>query len=336
MNNPLISVIIPIYNVEKYLDSCIASVANQTYKNLEIILVDDGSPDLCPQICDDWATKDSRVRVIHKTNSGLSNARNTGLQNSAGEYIYFLDSDDWIELDMIQSLYEACSQNNVLLSVCGRYAFFEENNHIQIDKCPTRDEVVASTEFVSQMLIGNHCDSSACDKLFHRSLWNSFRFPEGLIYEDVAIMYKVVLSTSRIATIRRPLYYYRRHPNSIVTSGFTKKLFDYPINTRKLLEDIKQNHAELFEHACWTHTKALTRVLDKLSRADRSIYLMYRKEYMALQKELASFAKIWNSSPVFNKRDKNANRLFSLRYAPRFVGRLKIIAKKTLRKVKGL
>ena len=322
MNNPLISVIIPIYNVEKYLDRCIASVVNQTYENLEIILVDDGSPDLCPQICDDWATKDFRVRVIHKANGGLSSARNTGLQNSVGEYIYFLDSDDWIELDMIQSLYEACAQNDVLLSVCGRYAFFEENNHIQIDKCPTRDEVVASTEFVAQMLTGNHCDSSACDKMFHRSLWNSFRFPEGRIYEDVAVMYKVVLSTSRIATIRRPLYYYRRHPNSIVTSSFTKKLFDYPINTRKLLEDISHNYSDLYEYACWTHIKALQNVIIKLAQADRAEYKAYICDYKQLVGELRSLRSVWKNSSIFSFHDKIMCTVHSIWYIVRPVHKI--------------
>lgn len=328
MNNPLISVIIPIYNVEKYLDRCIASVVNQTYKNLEIILVDDGSPDLCPQICDDWATKDSRVRVIHKANGGLSSARNTGLQNSAGEYIYFLDSDDWIELDMIQSLYEACAQNDVLLSVCGRYIHFENNNSIQIDKCPAANEIMPSKVFVSHMLIGDHCDSCAWDKLFHKSLLVDIRFPEGRIYEDVAIMYKIALSTSCVATLSKPLYHYFRHSGSILMSGFSERLFDYPINTRNLLSDISHNYSDLYEYACWTHIKALQNVIIKLAQADRAEYKAYIRDYKQLVGELRSLRSVWKNSSIFSFHDKIMCTVHSIWYIVRPVHKIKKLLKR--------
>ena len=331
MTNPLISVIIPVYNVEKYLDRCIESVVNQTYRNLEIILVDDGSPDRCPQICDDWSTKDPRIRVIHKANGGLSSARNTGLQNSNGEYLYFIDSDDWIELDMLQSLYDACSHNDVLLSVCGRYVHFENNNSIQIDKCPAANEIMPSKVFVSHMLIGDHCDSCAWDKLFHKSLLVDIRFPEGRIYEDVAIMYKIALSTSCVATLSKQLYHYFRHSGSILMSGFSERLFDYPINTRNLLSDISHNYSDLYEYACWTHINALIRVLDKLSRADRKTYHKYKRMFRQLQDELSSLAGTWKHSAVFSERDRKRIRHFTNGCFPRIVGSLKQITKAILR-----
>lgn len=116
---PLISVIVPVYNVEKYLDKCVDSIVNQTYKNLEIILVDDGSPDNCPKMCDNWAKKDKRIKVIHKENGGVSSARNVGIDNAKGEYIGFVDSDDWTEKKYIQKLYEVLIQENADIALCG-------------------------------------------------------------------------------------------------------------------------------------------------------------------------------------------------------------------------
>ena len=191
MNDILISVIVPVYNVEKYLDRCIDSIVNQTYRNLEIILVDDGSPDNCPKMCDDWAKKDGRIKVIHKENGGLSSARNAGLDICIGEYIHFVDSDDWLELSCIELLLDACVQNGALLSVCGRYIIVHEKRNI--DKNFSENQIMSTSNFVSNMLVGKNCDSSPCGKLYHKSLWVGIRFPHGRIYEDIAILYKLFL-----------------------------------------------------------------------------------------------------------------------------------------------
>ena len=125
---PLISVIVPIYNVEKYLDRCVDSIINQTYKNLEIILVDDGSPDNCPQMCDDYAKKDSRIKVVHKENGGLSDARNVGMEVATGEYVSFIDSDDYISLDFYETLLETIVDNDSDIVECGVVKFYEDNS----------------------------------------------------------------------------------------------------------------------------------------------------------------------------------------------------------------
>ena len=138
----LISVIIPIYNVEKYLNKCIDSIINQTYKNLEIILVDDGSPDNCPQICDEYAKKDNRIKVIHKKNGGVSSARNVGLINSTGNYIGFIDPDDYIEPIMYEKLLKVLKESNTLVSMCGFYKI-KDNKIIKIDNY---DEKIISSE----------------------------------------------------------------------------------------------------------------------------------------------------------------------------------------------
>lgn len=328
MNKPLVSIIIPIYKVEKYLNKCIDSVVNQTYKNIEVILVDDGSPDLCPQMCDAWSQKDGRIRVIHKSNGGLSDARNAGIQICTGEYICFVDSDDWVEPTMVQLLLEACLENNTLLAVCGRYDHFEGKDECEINKCPLKNEIVEAQTFTAHMLISDHCDCGPWGKLYHRSLWDTIQFPKGRIYEDIAIMYKVVLSTTYVATINKPLYNYLRRPNSIVTSKFSEKLFDYPFNTQSMLNDIEQNYPELYAFACWAHTKALIHVLDKIAKSDRITYIKYKAEIKSLQAELIGLKKIWMKSDLFGKKDRIYGRLFSNGFALRMIGLTKRILKK--------
>ncbi|MBR1540013.1 MAG: glycosyltransferase [Clostridia bacterium] len=127
MEEELISIIVPVYKVEKYLDKCINSIVSQTYKNLEVILVDDGSPDSCGKMCDEWTQKDTRIKVIHKENGGLSDARNFGLDCAKGKYIQFVDSDDYIEKDMIEFLYKNLKENNADISICSNYMVDEEN-----------------------------------------------------------------------------------------------------------------------------------------------------------------------------------------------------------------
>ena len=330
MNELLVSVIIPIYEVEQYLDQCIDSIVHQSYENLEIILVDDGSPDHCPQICDQWAQRDSRIRVLHKPNGGLSDARNVGVQICTGEYICFVDSDDWAEPMMVECLIRACMEDNTLIAVCGRYDHFEEKNECQISKCPTIDETVDSLSFTSRMLLGINCDSSAHSKIYHKSIWKAVSFPKGRIYEDIAVMYQIVLSVPCVSTVKQPLYNYRIRRGSIVQSDFSEKLFDYPYNTRKMLADVKSKYPELYEEACWAHTKALIRVLDKLARANKTTYKLYKKEFKSLQRELRSLRDVWKNSALFSKRDRMYNNLFSCRYMPRFIGIVKMILQKLI------
>lgn len=330
MNDPLVSVIIPVYGVEKYLNKCVDSVVNQTYKKIEIILVDDGSPDQCPRLCDEWVKKDERVRVLHKSNGGLSDARNAGIKICKGEYICFVDSDDWVEPTLVQLLLDACLENQVLLSACGRYDHFEGTDKVQINKCPLKNEIVDSQKFVARMLIGDHCDCSAWGKMYHKSLWNTVQFPQGRIYEDVAIMYKVVLNISKVATVSTPLYNYRIRSVSIVQSSFSKRLLDYPFNTRNLLTDVKENYPELYIPACWTHTQALTHVLSKIARSNRKVFNEHKKECSGLQKELKSLKAVWKKSDLFSRKDRLYIKIYSNRYISRCVG----VAKRFLKRFK--
>jgi len=218
--NEIISVIIPIYNVERYLDKCIRSVVEQTYKNLEIILVDDGSPDQCGTICDKWAEKDKRIRVIHKTNGGLSDARNAGLDAATGAYIGFVDSDDYIHPQMYQRLYEELAEYSADLAICGfdRVDVYS-NQVIRNENMPSegligkKEALLNICRKVTYMVVWN--------KLYRRELFDNLRFKYGKISEDIFIMYELIHRCVHILSVPENYYYYVQTPNSIMRSDKT-------------------------------------------------------------------------------------------------------------------
>lgn len=214
--NPLISVIVPVYNVEKYLDRCVESIVNQTYTNLEIILVDDGSPDNSPQMCDEWAKKDNRIKVIHKENGGVSSARNKGLDVSTGEYIAFVDSDDYLDLDMYELLISNSVKNAAEISTCAISRespnglienWGEENPKLKIKS--QEDVLIEISSTLDLMCIhtGN--------KIFSRKAISDIRFDETLIYcEDILFNYQVALNAKKIACENAPKYHFYYNVNS--------------------------------------------------------------------------------------------------------------------------
>lgn len=213
--NSIISIIIPVYNVEQYLDKCIQSIVQQTYKNLEIILVDDGSPDNCPKMCDVWEKKDNRITVIHKENGGLSDARNKGLDIAKGEYFYFCDSDDYISEETIESLYEKSIATEADITV-GNYAIV--TNDYEFPQHFPRITVDKDNAF--EMLLQYSQMSIAWNKLYRRDLWNDFRFPYGKVHEDDFTGYLLIDKCSKIACIEDVTYYYFQNEESITKSKF--------------------------------------------------------------------------------------------------------------------
>lgn len=218
-----ISVIVAIYNVEKYLNKCIDSILNQTFKNLEIILIDDGSTDSCPKICDEYLKKDSRIKVIHKKNGGLSDARNTGIKLATGDYIGFVDGDDYVKNSLYETLYNACVNNNCEIAVCGlirkysdREVFSQTNQEIIFDK----------NEAFENLILGNYFHDYAVDKLYKKDLFNGIEYPVGKIYEDVYTTYKLLYKANRVIYLDVPLYYYVQRNDSILRKWFDKKQFD--------------------------------------------------------------------------------------------------------------
>ena len=224
--NVLISIIVPVYNVENYLPRCVDSILAQTYRNLEIILVDDGTRDASDKICDAYAARDSRIRVIHKENGGLSSARNAGIEIARGEYLGFVDSDDWIEPEMYELLLEKALQYDVKLVVGGRYDFSSRRNEKTVGLCPEKEEVVTGMELLGRVFTWQGCDSAAWDKLYHRSLFREIRYPVGKLHEDEAVIHEILGLTQKVAWVDEAHYLYRESSNSITTAKFSLKRLD--------------------------------------------------------------------------------------------------------------
>lgn len=227
MKQELISVVIPIYNVEKYVEKCVNSVISQTYKNMEIILVDDGSKDKSGEICDSFEKKDKRIKVIHKKNGGLSDARNAGIEIAKGKYISFIDSDDYVSELFIERLYNLCTQNNADIAEC---AFIKFEDKSQIKKI--EDSTVISVKNNEDVLYDLYRKESyvvtvvVWNKLYKMDLFNDIRFPKGKINEDEFTTYKLFWKCKKIAITSERLYYYRKNNNSIMGKKFNVNRYD--------------------------------------------------------------------------------------------------------------
>lgn len=250
--NPLISVIIPVYKVEGYLDECLLSVCGQTYKNLEIILVDDGSPDKCPQMCDAWADKDNRIKVIHKENGGLSDARNAGMDIARGEYITFVDSDDYIAQTMYEKLLKgfSCAENIAIVSCLintyeeGKIEPFRKEWDVAV---PT---ILRSKDFVnSKMLeLTSHC---TWNKLYRHSLIRNIRFWKGRNNEDTLFMYELSkqMENEKWDELILPdrCYFYRKmRAGSICSSTSRPLMVDIIDNLKFITNDLKTRRPKLY------------------------------------------------------------------------------------------
>ncbi|PMC81597.1 glycosyl transferase family 2 [Anaerococcus hydrogenalis] len=240
-----ISVIVPIYKVEKYLDRCVKSLINQTYKNVEIILVDDGSPDNCPEMCDDYAIKDSRIKVIHKENGGLSDARNVGIEKSTGSYIAFVDSDDWVKKIFIEELYNNIKKENADISIIGYTLIWDSGKKITYGD--NNDYFVYNQEdAIKELLKQKKFQCMVCQKMYKREIFNEIKFPVGEIYEDVAVSLPTFLKANKVVFSGKPMYFYYQREDSIVNEKFNEnKLFF--LDCCKEIIDYSNNHNKIFD-----------------------------------------------------------------------------------------
>ena len=224
---PTISVIVPVYKVEPYLRRCVDSILGQTFTDFELILVDDGSPDNCPAICDEYAVKDSRVHVIHQENGGLSAARNAGIDASSGEYLMFIDSDDFISKIMLETLYLRIKTTKTKMAVCGIYCIDEHGQDTgESACCPISYEVISANEFLKRLYeLHGWFYVPACNKLYHKSLFSGISFPTGMLHEDEFVIADLVFAADIIACVPDKLYYYVRRVNGNITAGSFDKRF---------------------------------------------------------------------------------------------------------------
>ena len=219
----LISVIVPVYKVEPYLDKCVRSIVEQTYQNLEIILVDDGSPDNCGAICDAWAEKDSRIKVIHKENGGLSDARNAGMDVATGQWIAFVDSDDWIAEEMYESLLNAAKKYQADVSACN-VQFVEEGLQLDVPKKLMATICYTPKEALSRLILGSGVRAVAWNKLYKRHLLSDEAFPVGKAHEDEFFTYRILAKTEKIVHIQNSFYFYLQRQGSIMRTFNYRRL----------------------------------------------------------------------------------------------------------------
>ena len=221
-----ISVIVPVYKVEEYLCRCVDSIINQTYKNLEIILVDDGSPDGCGKICDEYAERDSRIKVIHKENGGPSSARNAGLDAVTGDYIGFVDSDDYIDPAMYEHMISFMQEHGADIVVCN-YRDKDDNSKLAKEEVT----VLNQEEALNERLVTNAISDSSCDKLYKSELWFNARFPiDRMVSEDSAVIYKVIFRAQKVVGLNKPYYKVFEREDSLTHKAYSPK-WVYTIST---------------------------------------------------------------------------------------------------------
>lgn len=310
---PLISVIVPVYNVAPYLPRCVNSILNQTYGKLEILLVDDGSTDDSGRICEEYAKKDTRIRVLHKENGGLSSARNAGLDAASGRYIGFVDSDDWIEPEMYAQMLALMRESHAQVVVAGRYDVDGASGEKVIGLCPQRQMCVSGEELAGRIFLWDHCDSSACDKLYCRELFEGIRYPEGKTCEDVPVTYRLALKAQRAVLCDQPFYNYFHRSGSISKGAkITEKTFHYSQHTAVILEDIQKNHPNIAAQAEFLRVHSLYHILLRLDHASPEIRRTYREEYRHARRELSKHWKFILSCPWLTKQQRITNVLLIL------------------------
>jgi len=290
MENDLISIVVPIYKVEKYLKKCLDSIINQSYRNLEIILIDDGSPDNCGKICDEYAIIDNRIKVVHKENGGLSDARNCGIDIAKGKYITFVDSDDYIESQYVEKLYDAIQANNTKMSQCN-ILIVDDNGEI-LEKTGYENISVKTSKELLKELYGEHCIENivAWNKMYERELFKDLRYPTGKIHEDEFTTYKILYNIDKVAIANDYLYNYRKNENSITERKFNLKRLDMIEAFEERMQFFEnKNEFELYISTllmymqkikeCYIKTK---KFIDNSKTTQRELIKKYRKNYVKI------------------------------------------------------
>ena len=302
--NALISVIVPVYNVEKLLPRCVDSILAQTHQNLEIILVDDGTKDRGGLICDEYAAKDPRIKVIHKENGGLSSARNAGLDIAKGTYIGFVDSDDWIEPKMYETMLELAVRHEAKLVCAGRYDVSEGTGERKKGLCPEREEVVFGKELAGRIFQWQGLDSAAWDKLYHRSLWQTRRYPLGRVNEDLPVTYRIAMEAGKAVLCPQPFYNYFHRAGSITTAkAVTDKTFHFPEHAAAVYDHICREHPDLKHQAAYLRVKSLSYTLLVLDQATSEAREKYADRAREARKELKTFAAMILKDKRFGKKE---------------------------------
>lgn len=298
----LISVIVPIYNVEKYLKQCIESIINQTYKNIEILLIDDGSTDNCGKICDEYEKKYNKIKVFHKENGGLSDARNYGIERANGDYITFIDSDDNVTDDYVEYLYNLICKYDAKMSIAS-YSVVSHEKVIDLSK-GFKEELLTTEEALRRMLSEKGFTVSSASKMFKKEILDDIRFPYGKLCEDNGTIYKAIMKCDKIPYGNKSIYNYYKRENSIMTSKFNKGRLDLLEMVDNMSSDIIAVYPDLkdtVEKKQITSRFSILRqmLVEKLNEEEKNIERNIEKYVKDRKKEILK-------GKQYDKRDKFA------------------------------
>ena len=305
-----ISIIIPVYNVEKYIRKCIDSVLSQTFTDIEVILVDDGSTDDSGKICDEYSRVDSRIKVIHKNNGGLSSARNAGIEIANGKYLGFVDSDDYIANDMFEMLYFNIIKENADLSICGIFHCYESKKPVV--NSPWYG-VLNSEQAIEYAFLGKFFSVNAVTKLYKRHLFDTIRYPDGKTSEDAFIIVDILSQCNKIVATSKQKYFYFHREGSITTVKSAANCFDCIDAYQRNKDIIAERYPRLINIAmsryCWSFFYALDRLLvsedeEKYLDRERDIIRFLRKKifFVIFKSSLSKHRKMSEVVLLFNSR----------------------------------
>lgn len=298
---PLVSVIVPVYNVENYLDRCVSSIVNQTYSNIEIILIDDGSTDSSAEICDIWCKNNSSIRVIHKENGGLSSARNIGIETANGKYILFVDSDDWLHRDMIRVMAEKMEKADIVC--CGMIqATDKEMNPIKWFE----SELLLEREEALDLLVENKIlTSHIVNKLYSRNLFSSLRFPDGKIFEDIRISHKIFLNINKLYILPEAYYYYYVRNDSISNIVRLKNRLEWIAALRERADDLQD-----YEKKYDDRLRAQMAIVSSLTLVQNTIIEQEKEEYRYELNSIKQFLRKQTTSSAVKKYGTKTQRIY--------------------------
>ena len=277
-----LSVIVPVYNVENYLEKCVKSIIEQNIIDFEVILVDDGSTDNSGHLCDELSKNDARIQVIHKKNGGLSSARNAGLLKATGKYVSFIDSDDFIDPNMYETMLDALERTGKDIAACGRIIDLWGLKE-KIEFVIEREQEYTREEAIKEILLLRNMDVSACDKVYKRCLFDSIKYPEGKISEDAAIIFELLSNTNGVVHVGKPFYHYVYRKNSISKSKYNHQNYDSYMNCVKTQKYILSNFPEM-KRTCMIYCTQVCGALLESMAEDKTIIREYWEDFSDYKK----------------------------------------------------
>lgn len=302
---PKLSIVVPVYKVEPYIHKCVDSILSQTFSDFELILVDDGSPDKCGVICDEYARKDNRIIVIHQDNNGVSAARNIGLNSARGKYISFIDPDDWIDSDMYDECLEYMESNN--LDVCV-FDVCEVNKTRRFIKYKFEKNIIFQDKEALEKILIDEIDNSPCNKIYKSKTWKNVRFPIGRRFEDVATIYKTFYNAERVGYLRKAYYFYLKREGSAIALSFdAQRRYECFLGYRERKDFALEHCATAYEKCKMFAVKAAISCFTALSAGAGSISIEHKKDIIKFCKNNTNVKYLNGKNKVLLWGIKNFN-----------------------------